>query len=209
MVSSSLLSSPYFSFREAFYQVRSFRAIYVGSSIVSNGKEELKSSSLRVYSPGDDRLDTLRDSGLVEGLHVGVHLLEVLGQRAVCVAPRYGAEFEHGFVREGPGESVIVHAAELVELLPCDHEGGQIGSVNGEEHHGEQRPDVRHKSTRSDRIFVSRGDHREFNDDRIETKSNLGRSREKRCAQFLAGITGKALYLFGKIFGGEGDVYSV
>lgn len=41
---------------------------------------------------------------------------------------------------------MIVDTGELVKLLPRDHEGGQVGSVNGEEHHGEQRPHVRHES---------------------------------------------------------------
>lgn len=41
---------------------------------------------------------------------------------------------------------MIVNTGELVKLLPRDHEGGQVGSVNGEEHHGEQRPHVRHES---------------------------------------------------------------
>jgi len=75
-----------------------------------------------------------------------VHLFEVPCQRAVRMAPRYGAEFEHGLVGKGLGEPVIVHAGKLVEFFPRDHKGSQIGSVNGEEHHSEQRPDVRHKS---------------------------------------------------------------
>lgn len=90
-----------------------------------------------IHSPTDDSFDTFRHAALVESLHVGVHLFEVLCQGAVRVAPRYRAEFEHGLVGEGLGEPVIVHAGELVELFPRDHKGGQIGSVNGEEHHGE------------------------------------------------------------------------
>ena len=34
----------------------------------------------------------------------------------------------------------IIQPRELVPLLPGDHEGGQVGGVDGEEHHGEQRP---------------------------------------------------------------------
>ncbi len=35
---------------------------------------------------------------------------------------------------------------EVVVLLARDHEGGQVGRVDGQEHHGKQRPDTRHKS---------------------------------------------------------------
>lgn len=74
-----------------------------------------------------------------------MHLLEVLRERAVRVAPRYRAEFEHRFVRPRLRQSMIVYPGELVELFPRDHEGGQVGSVDGEEHHGKQRPHVRHE----------------------------------------------------------------
>ena len=34
---------------------------------------------------------------------------------------------------------------EVEELLPGDHEGGEVGGVDGEEHHREQRPDRGHE----------------------------------------------------------------
>ena len=33
-------------------------------------------------------------------------------------------------------------------LFAGDHEGGEVGGVDGEEHHGKQRPDARHESRR-------------------------------------------------------------
>lgn len=75
-----------------------------------------------------------------------MHLLEIFCQSAVSVAPRYGTKLEHRLVGPWLGQTMIVNTGELVKLLPRDHEGGQVGSVNGEEHHGEQRPHVRHES---------------------------------------------------------------
>lgn len=106
--------------------------------------------------PADNRLDPLGDAALVELLHVRVHLFKVLGESAVRVTPGYGTEFEHGFMGPWLRQTVIVHPCELVELLPRDHEGGQVGSVNGEEHHGEQRPHVRHESELNMGEFMSR-----------------------------------------------------
>jgi len=88
------------------------------------------------YLPSDNSFDTFCNVTFVESSHVGVHLLEILCQRTVCVAPWYRAEFEHGFMRKGLSEPVIVHTGELMKLFPRDHEGSQIGSVNGEEDHG-------------------------------------------------------------------------
>ena len=39
----------------------------------------------------------------------------------------------------------VVDARELSPLLPGDHEGGEVGGVDGEEHHREQRPDRGHE----------------------------------------------------------------
>ena len=39
----------------------------------------------------------------------------------------------------------VINPSELVPLLPGDHEGRQVGGVDGEEHHGEQRPDGGHE----------------------------------------------------------------
>ena len=40
---------------------------------------------------------------------------------------------------------VVVDALQLVELLSGNHERGQVGGVDGEEHDGEQRPHGRHE----------------------------------------------------------------
>ncbi len=40
----------------------------------------------------------------------------------------------------------IRESGEVVVLLARDHEGGQVGRVDGQEHHRKQRPDARHKS---------------------------------------------------------------
>ena len=45
----------------------------------------------------------------------------------------------------------IIQPGELVPLLPGDHEGGQVGGVDGEENHGEQRPDRRHEPEQEQR----------------------------------------------------------
>ena len=45
----------------------------------------------------------------------------------------------------------VIQPGELVPLLPGDHEGGQVGCVDGEEHHGKQRPDRRHKPNKEQR----------------------------------------------------------
>jgi hypothetical protein len=37
-------------------------------------------------------------------------------------------------------KKVLYHWAQVVELLPRDHESGQVGGVQGEEHHGEESP---------------------------------------------------------------------
>ena len=37
---------------------------------------------------------------------------------------------------------------EVEELLPGDHEGGEVGGVDGEEDQGEQRPHVSHQPRR-------------------------------------------------------------
>lgn len=87
--------------------------------------------------PADNRLDPFGHAALVELLHVRVHLLEVFGQGAVGMAPRYRTELEHRLVGPRFGQTVIIHAREFVKLLPRDHECGQVGSVNGEKHHGE------------------------------------------------------------------------
>ncbi len=42
--------------------------------------------------------------------------------------------------------SLVVDAFEVVILLSSDHEGGQIGGVDGQENHGEGGPDASHKS---------------------------------------------------------------
>ena len=41
---------------------------------------------------------------------------------------------------------MVIDAWEFMELLTRDHEGGQVCSVDGKEHHREHRPDVGHKS---------------------------------------------------------------
>lgn len=78
-----------------------------------------------------------------------MHLPKVLGEDAVRVGPGHGAELEHGLVGGGPGQPVIVHAAEVEELLAGDHEGGEVRRVDGQEDHGEHRPDVRHESAQA------------------------------------------------------------
>ena len=45
----------------------------------------------------------------------------------------------------------IIQPGELVPLLPGDHEGGQVGGVDGEEHHGEQRPHWGHEPEKQQR----------------------------------------------------------
>jgi hypothetical protein len=40
----------------------------------------------------------------------------------------------------------IRKSGEVVVLLARDHEGGQVGRVDGQEHNRKQRPDARHKS---------------------------------------------------------------
>lgn len=87
--------------------------------------------------PADNRLDPFGHAAFVELLHVRVHLLEVFGQGAVGMAPRYRTELEHRLVGPRFGQTVIIHARKFVKLLPRDHECGQVGSVNGEKHHGE------------------------------------------------------------------------
>ena len=39
----------------------------------------------------------------------------------------------------------VINPTELVPLLPGDHEGGQVGGVDGEEDHREESPDWGHK----------------------------------------------------------------
>ena len=39
----------------------------------------------------------------------------------------------------------IVDTGEVVEFLPGDHEGREVGCVDGQEHHREHRPHVRHE----------------------------------------------------------------
>ena len=39
----------------------------------------------------------------------------------------------------------VINPTELVPLLPGDHEGRQVGGVDGEEHNREQGPDRGHK----------------------------------------------------------------
>lgn len=39
----------------------------------------------------------------------------------------------------------IVNATEFMELLPGDHDGCQVGGVDGEEHDGEHGPHVGHE----------------------------------------------------------------
>lgn len=89
------------------------------------------------HSPSDDCFDTFRHAAFVEGSHVRMHLFKIFCQCAVRVTPRYGAEFKHGLVRKWLSEPVIVHAGKFMEFFPRNHEGSQIGSVNGEKDHGE------------------------------------------------------------------------
>ena len=42
----------------------------------------------------------------------------------------------------------VVDTRELCPLLPGDHEGGEVGGVDGEEDQGEQRPHVSHQPRR-------------------------------------------------------------
>ena len=53
---------------------------------------------------------------------------------------------EGRFRGERVGESGVLHSGEVEELLPGDHEGGEVGSVDGEEDEGEESPDVGHQS---------------------------------------------------------------
>lgn len=71
--------------------------------------------------------------------------LEILGKSGICVRPGHGAELERGPVRQGARYPRVVQPAQLVELLARDHERGQVGRVDREEHHGEHRPHVGHE----------------------------------------------------------------
>ena len=48
-------------------------------------------------------------------------------------------------ISRAQGPNHCCNLPQVVVLLPGDHEGGQVGGVDGEEHHREQRPDARHE----------------------------------------------------------------
>ena len=89
-----------------------------------------------------------------------MHVREVFPQGIIRVGPWHSSELQRWFHTLRVGELKyswnfaqyfsaeaslchlsIIQSRELIPLLPGDHEGGQVGGVDGEEHHGEQRPD--------------------------------------------------------------------
>ena len=67
----------------------------------------------------------------------------------------------------------IIQSGELIPLLPGDHEGGQVGGVDGEEHHGEQRPDRRHEPRRGSKKLFNEYKKRTRNKQRKKNVLNL------------------------------------
>lgn len=76
-----------------------------------------------------------------------MRLGEVLRECGVRVRPWDGAELECGPLRQRTRDSRIVQSAQLVELLPSDHERGQVRGIYREEYHCEHRPHVRHEAS--------------------------------------------------------------
>jgi len=52
----------------------------------------------------------------------------------------------------------IRESGQVVVLLARDHEGGQVGRVDGQEYHREQRPDTRHEPVRKYSMFYCKSD---------------------------------------------------
>lgn len=75
--------------------------------------------------------------------HVRVHVREVVLHDVVGGAVGDGAESERGLDRLRVGQPLVLHPGEVGELLPGDHEGRQVGRVDGQEDQGEGSPDVR------------------------------------------------------------------
>ena len=55
---------------------------------------------------------------------------------------------EGRFRGERVGESGVLNSREIKELLPGDHEGGQVGRVDGEEDESKESPDICHQPGR-------------------------------------------------------------
>ena len=61
------------------------------------------------------------------------------------VAVRDGGELEGRLLAIRVADLGVLQPGQVVVLLPRDHEGGQVGSVDGEEDHREEGPDTRHE----------------------------------------------------------------
>ena len=58
------------------------------------------------------------------------------------VAVRDGGVLQGRLLTVRVADLGVLQAGEVVVLLPGDHEGGQVGGVDGEEDHGEESPDT-------------------------------------------------------------------
>ena len=61
------------------------------------------------------------------------------------VAVRDGRVLQRRLLTVRVADLGVVQPGEVVVLLPGDHEGGQVGGVDGEEDHGEESPDAGHE----------------------------------------------------------------
>lgn len=75
-----------------------------------------------------------------------MHVGEVVLHDVVRSAVGDGSEPKGRLLREWVSQSPVLHAAEVGEFLPGDHEGGQVGRVDGQKDQGEHGPDVSHAS---------------------------------------------------------------
>ena len=92
-----------------------------------------------------ERLHTRLDRLLVVLAHIHVHVRKVLQHDKVCRAVGDCSESKQRLGGHGIGQPGVLDPGEVEVFLPGDHEGGQVGGVDGEEDEGEQGPDIGHE----------------------------------------------------------------
>ena len=73
---------------------------------------------------------------------------KVVFENVVSGAGRNSAEAKGGFDRGRVGEPLVVQTGEVGELFPGDHEGRQVGRVDGQKDEGKGGPNVGHEPRR-------------------------------------------------------------
>lgn len=88
-----------------------------------------------------------------------MHNREVVLHHVVGGAVGNGAEAKRRFVRQRVTQTTVFEAGQIGELLPGDHEGGQVGRIDGQEYESEERPNVGHEAGRvtAREVHVDRG----------------------------------------------------